>query len=145
LARLVLLTLPYIAAGPKAAPPALDDVVDRMSSYMDSRFLSETSFIKPFKPLHPDASFHSMLGDNSCLHLLWLQIKSLKDNKWDIPFLPRPWFAFRTELESYTKIHLVPEFNLDLRPTAVPPLEPEYYFSILHNNEKQVFLRFPLT
>ena len=72
------------------------------------------------------------------LHLLWLQTKTLKENEWDIPFLPRPWFAFRTELESATQSHPLPDFSLSLEINSIPPLKPEYYFSIFLNNEKNV-------
>jgi hypothetical protein len=78
------------------------------------------------------------LGDFSALHLLWLQTKTLKENQWDIPFLPRPWFAFRTELETNTKTHPIPDFTLDLSSTIIPPLEPEYHFSMFLTHEKQV-------
>jgi len=72
------------------------------------------------------------------LHLLWLQTTTLKEQVWDIPFLPRPWFAFRTELESSTETHPLPEFSLSLDTATIPALQPEYYFSIFLNNDKNV-------
>ena len=49
LARLVLVTLPYIAVSPKKPSAALDSIVDRMTTYMDSRDTNETTLIRPFK------------------------------------------------------------------------------------------------
>lgn len=65
LANVVLLTLPYIAASPKKLNAALDSVVDRLTTYMDSRDTNETSFIKPFKSAHPDVSPHLVVSDIS--------------------------------------------------------------------------------
>ena len=54
LAKLVLFTLPYIAVSPKIPSTALDSIVDRMTTYMDSRDINETAFIKPFKSRNSD-------------------------------------------------------------------------------------------
>jgi hypothetical protein len=54
LARLVLVTLPYIAVSPKKLSSALDSIVDRMTTYMDSRDTNETTFIQPFKSGNDD-------------------------------------------------------------------------------------------
>src|SRR5271156_2735054 len=78
--------------------------------------------------------------DYSSLHLLWLQTKDLKEKEWDIPFLPRPWFAFRTELESNTKTHPLPTGSWKISGDdmqSIPSLQAEYYFSIFLEEEKQ--------
>ena len=49
MAFLVLLTLPYIAVSPQKPSTALDQIVDRLTSYMDSRDTNETSYVTPFK------------------------------------------------------------------------------------------------
>lgn len=54
LARLVLLTLPYIAVSPKAPIAGLDAIIERLTPYMDARDTNETSFVTPFKSLNSD-------------------------------------------------------------------------------------------
>ena len=54
LAGLVLVTLPYVAVSPKKPSDALDSIVDKMTTYMDSREINETTFITPFKSENAD-------------------------------------------------------------------------------------------
>ena len=49
LARLVLLTMPYIAASPKAPTTRLDGIFERMAPYMESQKSNEAAFVSPFK------------------------------------------------------------------------------------------------
>jgi hypothetical protein len=67
LAKVVLLTLPYIAVSPKKPSEALDAIVDRLTTYMDSRDTNETVFVSPFQSANTDVCFLSTVTNSSPL------------------------------------------------------------------------------
>jgi len=72
LARLVLLTMPYIAASPKAPTTRLDGIFQRMAPYMESRQSSETAFVSPFKAPPQDVPSTSQFHLQSLLYFFLL-------------------------------------------------------------------------
>lgn len=62
---MVLLTLPYIAVSPKNPTEALDSIVERLTTYMDSRDTNETSYITPFTTPNEDVPPSINWTDNS--------------------------------------------------------------------------------
>ena len=67
LVKVVLLTLPYIAVSPKKPSEALDAIVGRLTTYMDSRDTNETAFVNPFQSANTDVSRLSTVTNSSPL------------------------------------------------------------------------------
>jgi len=84
MARMVLLTLPYIAVSPKNPIEALDSIVERLSTYMDSRDTNETSYVTPFATPNEDVPPPSITWTDS-------------DSLWEISLL-YIYFGYKRKL-----------------------------------------------